>query len=342
MKRLRLVGLELLGARNDKTSIVSLEYFPTSHKIFVTEIFDRLSASEASESTANGERQVFDTLFVEPTAQNRGLVPRRKRDKSLLPSSDLDVLSALTHLQEANAKLFVNVPLQLPPCLLCERLGCSPLQGCLAPEVKWVQRTFSHSGKKQLVEFSPYTQRPIEPWMRQALLPEIPKELRFDIDEALGGNKAPLTARFHFLRRFLKFAKINEVWPKLSVVQLGIEHRISRRALQSYRHLEVGAQARMEILETLADAYSVFIYDRDLRRMATSLSAFNAFISAFTGYLAECGQTQDPPNGFPVTSGWVLFPATALSVGLIQRLDSAKSLDHDSKKRRASRIRLKK
>lgn len=342
MKRLRLVGLELLGARNDKTSIVSLEYFPTSHKIFVTEIFDRLSASEASESASAGARPVFDTLFVEPTAQKRGLAPHRKRDKNLLPSSDLDVLGALTHLQEPNAKLFVNVPLQLPPCLLCERSGCSPVNGCLAPEVKWVQRTFSRSEKKQQVEFSPYTQRPIEVWMRHAFLPEIPKELRFDIDETLGGNKAPLTARFHFLRRFLKFAKTSEVWPKLSVVQLGIEHRISRRALQSYRHLEVGAQARMEILETLADAYSIFIYDRDLRRMATSLSAFNAFISAFTGYLAECDQTQDPPKGFPVNSGWVLFPATEPSEGLIKRLDTTKSFDHGEKTRRTSRIKLRK
>jgi len=130
----------------------------------------------------------------------------------------------------------------------------------------------------------------------------------FEIDEALGGNKAPLAARMHYLRRHLGSFDLLEAWPKLTVAVLGGQLGLSRRTLSSYRHLEQGIHARGEILECLTERHGIFIYERDMKKLSQSLASFDAFICAYTALLSSVGQCAKPPKGFPVASGWVQYP----------------------------------
>ncbi len=279
----RFLGLELSGAKSERTALAAIEFYPREGKIFLLDVYDRLSGSED---------QSPDEALIELLNELRAPLPRG-----------------------GETWLGVNVPLTLPPCLSCSSKTCRAPGKCSHPATRWM-RTYSRkigrgTGKKpaRLRQITPYTQRPVELWLRHEIVAHLPEAARFEVDEALGGTKAPLTARMNFLQRCLPGFRFLETSPKLTTSVLSESLQLSRRTIASYRHLEAGSQARMQILEALTEEHEVFIYDRDLRKLSTSLAAFDAFLCAFTALLASTGRCRKPPAGFPVASGWVEFPA---------------------------------
>ncbi len=273
---IRYLGLELSGAKNKKTSVAAIEYYPKEKKTFLLDIYDRITSNEDE-------------------------------------SGDEALLEVLTEIQDGVAQMGVNVPLLLPPCIDCTRKTCPLPKLCTVGAVQWMRNHHSPrpKGRDRVIEgtvITPYTQRPIELWVRFQIFPLLPESLRFDIDETLGGNRAPLTARMHFLKRHLHEFPLIEVWPKLSVAVLSQLAEIPKRLVSSYRQLEEGIHAREEILSLLAQHYELFIYERDLRKLSQSLTAFDAFICAFTALLSDQNLCAKIPKGFPASSGWVEYP----------------------------------
>jgi hypothetical protein len=111
-----------------------------------------------------------------------------------------------------------------------------------------------------------------------------------------------------YLKPFLKGLELIEAWPKLTVAALAGQLGLSKRTVSSYRRLEEGVQAREDILEALVEQRDVFVYDKDIRKLAASLSAFDAFICAYTALLSDLEQTAKAPPGFPTATGWVHYP----------------------------------
>jgi len=276
----RYLGLELAGAKNQKTSLAVLEYYPKERKVFLLDIYDKISSNDEQ----NGDEALLETL-QETT----------NLDKSRV------------------AKLGVNVPVTLPPCIGCTRPACRAQQKCTGPTVQWMRDLTERAREDEelavnVLEFTPYTQRPFELWARYKILPMLPPDFRFEIDEALGGNRAPLTARMHFLGKHLKNLPVVEVWPKLTISVLAAILGIPKRVILKYRKPEEGYQARMDLLETIALKQGVFIYERDLKKLASSLTAFDSFLCAYTAMLSDLDLTAKPPKGFPKDSGWVEYP----------------------------------
>ena len=271
----RYLGLELAGAKNQKTSLAAMEYYPRANKIFLRDIFDKI-------------------------------IPENSSDETLV--------ELIQGLNPGIAKMGVNVPLDLPPCISCTKKQCPYPTHCTVSAVKWMQATAdkfyrSEDHPPKTREITPYTQRPAELWVRYKVLPHLPESLTFEIDEALGGNKGPLTARMHFLSRHLKNISMIEVWPKLSLVVLARQLAISERTISTYRHLETGMESREEILHQLITKNELFIYDKDMKKLCQSLVAFDAFICAFTALLADQNQCIKTPKGFPTSAGWIYYPA---------------------------------
>ena len=274
----RYLGVDLGGAKNQKTALAVLEYYPSEEKIFLLDIYERITGDEA-------------------------------------------LLELIEELRPGTAHLGVNVPLDLPACIPCTRKICPTPRKCSVSPVKWMRETTRKAAKTppaavespgsrgvRVLDFTPYTQRPFELWMRYHVLPKLAQSSRFEVDEALGGTKAALTARMSYLIRHLGRIPVAEVWPKLSVAifaeQLGLQKRIVAR----YRQLEEGVHAREEILEILAHRHGLFIYERDVAKLAQSLAAFDAFICAYTALLADTGRCAEVPQGFPPSAGWVCYP----------------------------------
>ncbi|MBC7691044.1 MAG: DUF429 domain-containing protein [Methylotenera sp.] len=271
----RYLGLELAGAKNQKTALAALEYYPKEKKIFLLDTYDKIAAHD---------EQTGDDALLEVVHELRGI-------------------SHGVHM------MGVNVPLELPPCLVCT---CTTSE-CSTPAASWMRAFVKESALKtdrnvRVKEITPYTQRPVELWVRYKVLENLTPELMFEIDEALGGTKAPLTARMSFLKRSLTDLSLVEVWPKLSIASLAPQLDVSKRALMSYRHLEEGVHARAELLEAFVEDHGIFIYERDVKKLTQSLTAFDAFICAYTALLSDQGRTVKMPKGFPAATGWVEYP----------------------------------
>lgn len=286
----RYLGLELAGAKNQKTALAVLEYYPREQKVFLLDVYDRI----AGHDDQTGDEALLDALeefTTEGASSDRGRV----------------------------AKMGVNVPISLPPCISCTRKSCIQSGKCSDPSVKWMRDQIRKASESpdhgmNVREFTPYTQRPFEIWARYHILPKLAEDFRFEIDEALGGNRAPLTARMHYLRRHLGKIPLVEVWPKLTISSIASALGLPKRLILNYRKLEEGYAARVELLETIAMKKGVFIYDRDLKKLGQSLTAFDAFVCAYTALLADRDMTVKPPRGFPKEGGWVeYFPLQGLS-----------------------------
>jgi hypothetical protein len=293
MNHQRYLGLELSGAKNAKTNIAVLEYYPKEKKVFLLDIHSGIGADTHGSS---------DDALIE----------------SILDHAD----------GKAGVKMGVSAPLTLPPCLTCTKKACSSQRACALPEVKWMKTFFQkHSGSrskrpvskkitKQKDFFTAYTQRPVELWLRWEVLNHLPEKVRFELDETLGGNRAPLTARMHYLKKMLQketcIEAMVEVLPKLTVALLMPSLKLTYRHLRLYRSLEEGVSARQTILERMCDQLGLFIYDRDLKKLTTNLNAFDAFLCAYTTLLKDRGECMNAPKGFPVDSGWVSYPKSPL------------------------------
>jgi hypothetical protein len=335
------LGLELAGAKNQKTALAALEYYPKEKKIFLLDIFDRIAAQNPDDLEESEGRDKNASAPSRPASSSHS--PSHTSGPYAVTSAGdqalLELIHELTDESSQNSKvpnttLGVNVPLQLPPCLeqfttaaTCTSRGLkrkstggvstkSAAHATAAAAVKWMneatrkaERQFKEDDSlPRVLEFTPYTQRPVELWVRYQVFPKLPPTHRFEIDETLGGTKAPLTARMNFLQRHLDGLSLVEVWPKLTVAVLALDLELPKRVVQSYRRLEEGVHAREQILETLSSRHDIFIYERDIRKLSNSLPAFDAFMCAYTALLSDIKRCATAPAGFPVASGWVQYP----------------------------------
>jgi hypothetical protein len=127
--------------------------------------------------------------------------------------------------------------------------------------------------------------------------------------ETLGANIAPLTARAHFLmRRLPKKVAALEVYPRLTVLRVGNALKVAKSHLNHYKHQIGGDESRQVILQELVKRDLVFIYQQDFLKLIENSHSFDAFASAFTGFLKYKGQCEVAPKDFPLSDGWIDFP----------------------------------
>lgn len=282
MNQKRYLGLELAGAKNSKTTLATLEYYPKEKKVFLLDVHSGIGADASHDS---------DEVLIETLHDHANGHP--------------------------DFKIGVNVPLTLPPCFNCNRKSCGS-SGCNSPEVKWMRalpsprKPVSKKTAKLKNFFTPYTQRPIELWLKNEVMPKLPEKIRFEIDETLGGNKAPLTARMQFLQRHLPDFEMHEVLPKLTVALLMGSLKIPMKHVQNYRKMEEGSEARALILDKMCAKFDIFIYERDLKKLTQNLNAFDAFLCAYTILMFDRQECMSPPKGFPLHSGWIRYPRSLL------------------------------
>jgi len=294
MNQKRYLGLELSGAKNSKTTLATLEYYPKEKKVFLLDVHAGIGPENY-----DGEQTSSDEALIE----------------TILEHAD----------EHPDMKIGVNVPTTLPPALTCGKKGCTSADPLSTPEVKWMKnfsaKTKLHRPARKKVSkrtarikdfFTPYTQRPVELWLKHEVMAKLPEKMRFEIDEAMGGNKGPLTARMCFLKSYLTEYELHEVLPKLTVTLLAPSLKISSRVLRHHRQLEEGAEARQTIVEKMAENLDIFIYDRDLKKLTHNLNAFDAFLCAYTVLLFDRNECVNPPKSFPAQSGWVRYPKSQL------------------------------
>lgn len=119
------LGIFVSGAKNDKTSLCELQYYPKYNKLVLEDLQGKIGDSA-------------DALSDENLVN---LIKERKSTK----------------------KVGVNVSTQMPPCLRC-KLNCPGVTKCRVEEVVWLKKQYELVKKKnkKAKMAMPYTDRPVE------------------------------------------------------------------------------------------------------------------------------------------------------------------------------------
>lgn len=122
-KPVRFAGISLAGGKTDKSAIVVIEYYEKEKKLFLSQIFEKMSSTDAK-------------------------------------SSDQIIFEILSKKIEALESIAFDSPLKLPKCLRC-KLDCPGYEKCGEPEIKWMWTEYKkrNKAKKPKKLFTPYTER---------------------------------------------------------------------------------------------------------------------------------------------------------------------------------------
>jgi len=288
----RFIGISLGGGKSDSAAFAVLDYYPLPKKLFLIKLYDQI----ASEPQVSADLKIIELMerYRYPSTSSReafqGSTQESSRKKQCVQSIAFDV------------------PFELPLCVSC-RLPCPSYENCKEPHIRWMwtQTHKKQNEKKNKKLFTPYTQKSVELFLEQEL------EEVFHRNDALGSNLGPLTMRAHFLAKRIPCPKI-EVYPKLSLWRMGKDLKILKRHLKNHRASLGGEESRTSILNEITEQKLAFLYQQDQKLMLESVHAFDAFISAFTGFLKFQGLTEPRPSGFPKSETWIEFPKNKLDL----------------------------
>lgn len=222
-------------------------------------------------------------------------------------SADTALLNLLDEFAQDAEAVGVDVPLQIPMCLRC-KLKCPGVEACKVEAIRYMREIQDGIFKenKNAKYFTPYTQRPVELHIQRNL------ERPYYLQDALGANLAPLTARLHHLKSRRNFSWV-EVFPELSYVRLGEQLELPPKFLKQEGRAFEQDEARQVFLTSLLNRRLCFIYQQDIQRLIDNGDAFDAFLSAFTAFLGAVGECEKPPKDFPSSETWIQFPKTRVS-----------------------------
>lgn len=200
----------------------------------------------------------------------------------------------------------VDAPLTLPNCLIC-KLRCPGIEKCEEPETKWMSKFYQrkNSDRKPFRFMTPYTERCTELYWEEAF------GEKMNLQQAMGSNRAPVTARMQYLKRRIQ-ANLIEVVPKMSFWRMGSSLGLAKSKLKLHRHWEGGAESRKLFLESLIKRDHAFIYEQDRKVLIEDQFAFDAFVAALTGLMKFKKQTEPRPKSFPLSEGWIEVPKLKL------------------------------
>lgn len=190
-----------------------------------------------------------------------------------------------------------DAPLTLPPLLR------DPERGESSPAVKWMRTLDAGANRKKRPRrhLTPYTQRAVE------LFLAVNFEEKFDVQDALGANLAPLTARASYLARQWPVPSY-ETMTKIAVWKIGGHFKLTKAPLKKWWNSVGGDEARRVILQSLAERARIFFYQQDLKTMVENPHAFEALVCAYVGLLKYQGRVEPAPPGFPAGEGWIEIP----------------------------------
>lgn len=211
-------------------------------------------------------------------------------------SSDQKIRDFIETNEQDCASVVFDAPLTLPPLLRDPELAEN------SATLKWM-RALDAGGKKKRPRrhLTPYTQRAVELFLAVNL------EEKFDVQDALGSNLAPLTARARYLASQWKTPSY-ETMTKIAVWKIGAHFKLTKAPLKKWWNSVGGDEARRVILQSLAERAKIFFYQQDLKAMVESPHAFEALVCAYVGLLKYQGRVEPAPSGFPVGEGWIEIP----------------------------------
>lgn len=217
------------------------------------------------------------------------LVAIGRQPKGKSPAAAEDALLALIDQSEATL-LAIDAPLTLPPCLTCPSYCRGPGADCelAAAREMWEQ------GR------NPVAQRPCELVVEKRVAERPLPTMQLGV---LTARAVALSRRLRSRGRppcSIERGEVLEVYPRATLRRLSAEdHRFAAAGAG-----KLTAAQRARALEAFAECIDGV---NPQHPALTSDHAFDALVSAYTGWLAPDG-LERPPAAFNVAAGWIWFP----------------------------------
>jgi hypothetical protein len=216
-----------------------------------------------------------------------------------------DRLLDIVRVEGPFARIFVDTPLSVPPCVACVRPSCPGVSRCDDVAVAYMVSMNDRAKGKSAAKF-----RPVNPQSQRL----------WDVLQAAGGargeptysaNLAPLVTRGLTLQR-----RLNSLTPVVRLQESSVPLLLKAvseplglgNAAAAYRNFEKGERSRRQILEGMARA-GWLVKNEDLfEDVIASVETFQAFLVACVGAWQAAGLTTPKPSTFLHSEGWVELP----------------------------------
>jgi hypothetical protein len=215
--------------------------------------------------------------------------------------------------------IYVDAPLDLPPCMLCKLQTCPGVHSCDDPAVSFMQAISARLNPRKQRR-----QRPIQPqahrlWDLLAL--EKLEELRELREYHFSPQHIPLAVRARTLQRRLEHkgvaTPIRETSLPIGLHLMAESMGLRTDVVKRFRSFEEGLATRQMLLQALLDCHWLDIQnDQWIDQLDQDLDAFKAVLTAVFASIVERGLTLDRPSQFPSHQSWVHLPLLSCKLAL--------------------------
>lgn len=268
----QFVGIHLSGASNQKTTLVTIK-LTDAGRVQVDQLYGKLGFCGG----------VFS-------------------DERLI-----NILLSMDGLEQ----VFVDCPLNHPPCVACTRRQCPGVWYCDDLSVAYMLHLSNEMKRRKKLR----RKRPVNPQTQR--LWDLERFVEHEDVEAneltYTSNQAPLVNRALVLQRQLRLKlpllELKETSVSQSLYEMSPSLSIDGQAWKQFRSFEGGKQVRTELLEAMLQKFSLEINDKELFFfIAANLEAFQAFVTSLIAWQHSVGKTTSPPLDYIKQESWVYLP----------------------------------
>jgi hypothetical protein len=156
-----------------------------------------------------------------------------------------------------------------------------------------MSRSFRRRMKKG---FIPYWNRPLDFWIWCNYYNQLLETFNLSFD-SFGGTSLMVQSRFNYLRRhFPSDLGLFEANGSIVLIELLRAGLILKKDLYNLNDIELGVDARIDIIKRIEDSLNIFIYEHDLELLLKNPRAFDSFLLAVAGQNKKLKLSQDPPE----------------------------------------------
>ena len=144
--------------------------------------------------------------------------------------------------------------------------------------------------------FIPYWNRALDFWIWCLYYNQLLDLFNLSFD-SFGNTSLMVQSRFSYLRRHfpedLELFETNGAIVLIELLRAGV---LLKRDIQNLHDIEIGIEARLDIIKKIEKSCNIFIYDHDLELLVKNSRAFDSFLLAVSGQNKLQGLNKKLPN----------------------------------------------
>ena len=282
-----IVGLSLKGGKRDQFFFCLLEHFEDEKRWFLKSLLQvkdesGLTGDEAIRNWTERydvKKLVLDIPLSDPACMNCRLdCP----GANLCPEPSVvqvrkqmdDILTEDERLQKSNPKKYEQDRNNDDLYDYNKSIPHTPANSYI------LSRSFKRRLKKGYI---PYWNRPLDFYVWSHYYNQLLEIFNLSFD-SFGTTSTMVQSRFHYLRRhFPAGLSLCESRGPLVLIELLRSGTILQKDIINMNDLELGIEARLNIIKSIEKGIGVFIYDHDLELLVRNPRAFDSFLLAVAG-----------------------------------------------------------